>query len=326
MIGESKHLRDPFQVHVLFKDHYKGTIDGLFDEAATRFPGLDWELEAIGRDRIDTRDVTFAVDAGAPEPLRGMTKITGTPGRLDCRWARALGTSRLSFPDASEAVAGHSDHLTITVAAPRRDTSLAARFDAARRATCLGAVLAGRPEAAAVHFPSAELIVRPERWNDAAETAMRGEVPVLQWIGIYANTFRWDGPGPVPVTVGTFGMAAFLGHEIVMPKVRLDTDDAAEWVAVTVRMLMESDHVFRDGDTLGVEGGGRPIRIRHLAAGQLGMHTDTWALFHEASLLDDRAHCGIPQRKKVADAPENIVTGDWNALKNKLYCFVAGGR
>lgn len=325
MSSGDRQLREPFRVHVLFDAPVKCPVSELFDGAAGRFPGLDWDLNAAGRPEIDSEAVTFAVDAGADEPVRGMTKIAGVPGPCPASWREALATSQMSFPNAAEVVARHTDHLSITVAAPRLDTSLAARFDAARRATCLGAVLAQLPQASAVYFPSSELLVRPAQWDVAAETAMRGEVPILEWIGLNATTFQWDGLLPEPITVATLGMAAFTGHEIVMPKVRLPMFEAAEWVGVSVRMLMESDHVFRDGDTLGFEGGDKPIRLRHVSEGQLGMRTPAWALFHDASLLDDVVHCGIPRERRVAQGGDDIMIGDWNALKKKLYCFVAGG-
>ncbi|MEM9343440.1 MAG: hypothetical protein AAGA87_10385 [Pseudomonadota bacterium] len=322
-----KRLADDFTIYVLFSEPLKGTVAEILEAVAEDYPGIDWSSSQIGGE-IDTQGVTLSTDLGiSKDEARGRTTFMGMPGRCELDWTPIFEMSRIVNPEAEQAVLRHTDHLSISVGSPQGNTSVAARFDAARRLTCLGAVFAKLPITLGVYFPSADLLVKPEDWVSAAETAMKGEVPVMQWMALYVNQFQWDGPAPEPVTVGTIGLAAFNGHELVMPQVQLPAGDAAHWIYMTVRMLLEAGHEFADGNTLGVEGQGKPIRIRLVAEGaETGGQTDQWFLFHEASLLDDEKVLGPRGGRPPPPGVDNSIMGDWDDLKNKLYSFVAGGR
>jgi hypothetical protein len=321
-----KRLNADFTIHVLLSDRLETTVAELVREAEDTYPGLDWSFESQGQGKIDTRDVTVAVDLARPGEARGLTRISGYPGRCELNWDHVFDMSRVIYPNARDAVGYHTDFLSITVSPPKGDTTLAARFDAARRMTCLGALLARLPMALGVYFSSADLLVPPRLWVEAAETALKGEVPVLQWIAIYANQSDCTIEENPPVTTGTVGMAAFNGHEIVMPQARIPAQASAEWIFMTVRMLLESDHQFRDSDTLGVEGEGCLIRIRHLKEGQHEMQTDAWLLFHPSTVMDEESLCGPRSRINPPPGMDTRYSGDWESLKNKLYSFVASGR
>ncbi len=328
-----KRLSEDFSIYVLFSDHLQGGIKEVLDAVAEDYKGVDWSSHQMGPDQIDTRGVTLSTDFGLLEDFgadaaRGKTSFIGMPGRCQIDWDPVLQASRLINPDGRLAVERHTDHLQISVGSPKGDTSLAARFDAARRVTCIGAVLAKLPITLGVYFPNADLLVPPDQWVKAADTAMKGEIPVLQWMSIYTNFFEWDGPEPKPVTAGTIGLAAFNGHELLMPQARVTGPEAGKWMYGAVRMMLEAGHEFGDGNTMGVEGEGKPIRIRHVKEGGLDgqAQTDTWVFFHETSLLDDEKLLGERELAPPPPGFNNEVRGNWDTLKNQLYSFVAGGK
>ncbi len=328
-----KRLSEDFSIYVLFSERLEARVGEILDAVAEDYEGVDWSSHQLGPDLVDTRGVTLSTDLGRSGDLqkdkaRGKTTFMGMPGRCDINWDAVLQASRVINPNGRAAVERHTDHLHISVGSPEGDTSLAARFDAARRVTCIGAVLAKLPIALGVYFPNGDLLVPPDLWVEAAETAMKGEVPVLQWMSIYTNFFEWDGPEPRPVTAGTIGLAAFNGHELVMPQACIPGPEAAQWIYGAVRMMLEAGHEFGDGNTMGVEGEGKPIRIRHVKEGALNgeAQTDQWVFFHESSLLDDEKLLGPRALQPPPPGYDNEVRGNWDSLKNQLYSFVAGGK
>ena len=324
-----KRVSEDFSIYVLFSEPLVGRVAEVMAAVAEDYPGIDWSAEQVGGEMIDTRSVTLSTDMGGAfggdaDIPRGLTTFMSAPGRCEIDWRPVIGKSRFIFPEAGQAVDRHTDHLHVRVGSPKGDTSLAARFDAARRVTCIGAVLANLPTALAVYFPNGDTIVKPEKWVRAAETAMKGEVPVLEWMTIFLSYF--DEPGePKPVTVSTIGMAAFNGHEVVMPRARLEGAEAAQWAVSTARMLIEADNEFVDGDTLGVEGDGRPVRIRHMAEGDQGLQTDCWMLIHDSSGIDDEDMFGPRSRRPAPAGVPDEIMGDWGSLKKKLYSYLASG-
>lgn len=321
-----KRLRDDFTVHVLFSEPLQGTAGEIVAAAAEDYPGLDWSFDNLGPDEVNTRSVTLAVDFQSNSKVRGMTRFTGHPGPCLLEPEPIVEKSKYAWRDPQQArdvMARHTDYLSVSVASPKDDISIAARFDAARRATCLSAVLAKLPIALGVYFPSADLLMPPETWAKAAETAMTGKVPVLQWVNIYANHFQPDETGIHPVTVGTIGMAAFNGHEIVMPMVRIPAKEAAIFTSCAVSMLLDADHEFGDGNTMGFDAGDKACRIRHVKEGTLDLQTDAWMLFHTSSGLDDEEILGERALRPPPPGVDNSFEGDFDTLKNRLYEFVA---
>ena len=320
-----RRLREDFTIYVLFSEPLEGTASELFEAAAEDYPGLDWSFDNLGPNAINTRDVTLAVAFEKEGDPHGMTRINGMPGRCELDWEPVINVSQRSVnPEARAVIERHTDHLSLAVSAPKGDTSLAARFMAARRVTCLGAVLAKLPTALGVYLPSADLLVPPKPWIEAADTAMKGEVPVFQWIALYALPVEGHRDNRTCATVGTIGLAAFNGRELVMPQVCIPPSDSAQWIYGVTRMLLEADHVFRDGDTLGSERDHKPIRIRDVREGEQGCQTDTWMLFHESSLLDDETLLGKRGGTPPTPDMDTSIEGNWDTLKNKLYGFVAG--
>lgn len=309
-----KRLAEDFTIYVLFSDHLEAARGEIKSALQEDFPGLDWTYTDLSPAPLNTRDVSMGV--WAHQGSNASVKFIGMPGRCEVNWPDAIAKSRQIFPDAEAAVARHTDHIGISVSA--RDQTVEARFEAARRLTCIGAVLAELPITLGVFFPNADLIVSPERWCEAAQSAMAVKVPVFEWIALV----------PIQVTeeywtVSTIGLAAFNGHEIVVPLIR-DVKLAAHWATATAAMLLESDHVFADGDTAGVEGEGKPVRIRHVKEGMLGAQTDQWHLIHETSAIDEKSVYGKPSGRPMPAGSSNEVRGNWSSLKNRLYGMVAG--
>lgn len=325
-----KRLQDDFTAYVLFSEPLQGRVEEIFAAAAEDYPGVDWSTFQMGGDMIDTRSVTLSTDlgmvgTGETSGNRGRTTFMGHPGRCDVDWPDIIGKSRIIFPEGGDAVARHTDYLSVSVGCPKGETSVAARFDAARRLTCLAAIFAKLPICLGVYFPNGDTLVTPENSVQAAATAMRGEIPVTEWMTIFVNFFE-DAETPLPVTVSTIGLAAFNGHELVLPQARLAGPEAVKWIWCTVKMLLEAGHEFVDSNTLGVEGEGKPIRIRHLAEGDHGAQTDQWILIHETSLVDEMKLFGPRTGTPPPPGYDNSIMRSYDDLKNKLYSYVAGGR
>jgi hypothetical protein len=325
-----KRLKDAFTAYVLFAEPLTFRPSEILAAVREDYPGLAW-TDTLQLDMpITVGQVGLGVlfpDAEAGNEPR-MAHFSSFPGLLGVDLAHQVHASRLTFPDAAAAVARHRCYLSITV--PSVDDSLAARFDAARRVTCLAAVFARLSTCVAVYFPTSDQIVRPADWVEAAAQAMRAELPIPTWVSIYVNAMpdgrAPDGRAPAPVTVGTIGLAAFNGHEIAMPRARILPGDAAKWVFGAAKMLVERDHVFHDSDTLGMEEGGETLRIRHCPEGKADSQTDAWILLHPSSTLDEMAFFGPHSRPPAPPGVDNRRKGDTDGLRKRLYAFVTGGR
>ncbi len=318
-----KRLREGFTAYVLLTEPLAFRPSEVLAAVREDYPGLDWT------DRLEA-DLPFTageVSLGVLFPdcdetnEPSLVQFASLPGRCDVDWDHVVAQSFLANPGAADAVARHQCWLSIHLESV--DATLAARFDAARRVTCLAAVFARLPICLGVYFPSADVLATPAGWIGASEQAMRAEVPIPCWVSLYVNQMP-DGRHPTPVTVGTIGMAAFLGHEVVMPLARVPAGDAAMWVFGAVKLLIERGHVFRDSNTLGFEEGAEKLRIRHAIEGMMDLQTDHWVLLHSTSAVDEIAVFG----KRTGTPPpagfDNSVRGDEDALKKRLYAFAAG--
>lgn len=321
-----KRLADPFTVYVLFSEELEFLPSEILAAVRADYPGLGWS-DTLGFDApFRTGGVGLAafLPDDAEETGQGVVHINTFPGRLEVDWQPVFAKSWSIFPEAQAAVARHRTYLAINV--DSLDRSLPARFDAARRATCLAAVFARLPICTAVYFPSGDTIVTPANWVRAADTAMAARFPILEWFA-FAITPVPDGTSPPPVTVQTIGMAAFNGHEIVLPLVRENAAELVKWAYGAATMLLEYGHAFSDGHTMGIDGDDSlKLRIRHLPEGKLGAQTDMWALFHPKSTLDDEAMLGPRAGRPPPPGLDTSFRGDPDTLKKRLYRFFAGGR
>jgi hypothetical protein len=325
-----KRLKDSFHADILFSEPLQFRTGEILAAVREDYPSLIWTDSLNADMAIDTQrfglGVFFSGRSDVPEP--GVTRMTTMGGRLNANWEDVLWKSRFTNPQGKAAVDAHVNHLSIGLESV--DSSIAARFDAARRLTCLAAVFAKLPTCTGVFFPSADSLVIPQEWVKAADTAIKVAFPSLQWLTLAVNAFR-DGPNTGLVTVNTIGLAAFTGTEIVMPKVRMPPADAAKWVHAAAVMLAEHGHKFTDGDTLGPETlgpEGQPdrVRLRFAVEGQHGCQTDMWFLFHPKSELDEMSLFGARSRPPAPAGVKNEVRGESGWLGKKLYAFVAGAR
>lgn len=320
-----KRLKDSFTAYVLLTDDLEFRPSEILEAVREDYPGLAWTDKLELDTPFKTGEVSLAVfftEEEHNEP--GVVHMSSFPGQCDVDWGSVLHNAQYSFPNASEVINRHKTYLSVTVGSV--DQTLAARFDAARRATCLAAVFAKLPICSAVYFPSGDTIVQPDAWVEAADTAMQAKFPMLQWISLPIIPVP-DGKEPVPVSLQTIGMAAFNGHEIFMPLVRMHPSEAGPWVLSAAHLLLERGHVFQDSNTLGMEDSTeKPIRIRHMPEGMMGAQTDMWALLHEKTTLDEMEVFGEHSRPPPPPGVDNTNRGDPDSLRKKLYKFVTGSR
>jgi hypothetical protein len=320
-----KRLKDSFYAYILLSEPLQFRTGEILAAVREDYPSLVW-TDSLNMDTpFDTNSfglgVFFSQKSDVPEP--SMTRLTSVRGRLEVNWDDILWKSRFTNPGGKAAVAAHVNHLCISLESV--DSTLAARFDAARRLTCMAAVFAKLPTCLGVYFPSADQLVTAADWVSAADTAIKAEFPSLQWMSLAVNRFTSPGEADL-ITMNTIGLAAFTGTEIVMPKTRLPAGDAAKWVHAAAVMLVELGHTFVDGDTLGPEGQPDRVRLRFAREGRHGMQTDCWFLFHPNCTLNELELFGARSRPPAPAGVDNSIRSDSGWLGKKLYAFVAGGR
>jgi hypothetical protein len=320
-----KRLKDGFYAYILLSEPLQFRTGEILAAVREDYPSLVW-TDSLNMDTpFDTSQfglgVFFSQKTDVPEP--SMTRLTCIPGKLQVNWDDILWKSRFTNPQGKAAVAAHVNHLCISLESV--DSSLAARFDAARRLTCMAAVFAKLPTCLGVYFPSADQLVTPENWAKAADTALKAEFPSLQWMSLAVN--RFAGPDDTEMTtVNTIGLAAFTGTEVVMAKTKLPPAEAVKWVHAAAVMLVELGHKFVDGDTLGPEGQPDRVRLRFAKEGLHGMQTDCWFLIHPDSAVDEFELFGERSRPPAPKGVDNSIRSENGWLGKKLYAFVAGGR
>ena len=280
-----RRLREDFNVHILLSEPLVAGLDEILAAARADFPELTWNDLGGSRAVLDTTtscDLAWQGDARLNEPDE--TRFITRAGRASLHWGHAFQLARATFPNAEDAVARHQSWLEIRV--PSRGTSLAARFDAACRVTCLGAIFAAFPTCLAVYFQSGNTIVSPERWTAAAREALKPRLPFFEWFGFYANPLVHEGK-TFGFSLGTIGMAAFNGRELVAPKAPRPAAELAGMVLEMLNATLQRGHQFQDSDTCSLEGDETIYRIRHCAEGRLEMQTDAWVLLHPDAFVNE---------------------------------------
>ncbi len=317
-----KRRTEDFSIYVLLSEPVRFTTGEILAALREDYPGLSWTDDLQLNAPVDTAALGVGVMWARKDQTRepAMISFIATPGRCDIDWADVTRKSRFAFPQAAQAIAGHVSALMISVKA--HDTSLEARFDAARRMTCVGALFARLPVCTAVYYPGADLVLAPAFWVEAAATAVRGEVPYFQWLNVVPATVP-DGRDPVPVTAHSCGLAAFLGCEVAVILARMPPVEAVKHVFAACEMLLERGHRFRDSDTIGREGSPEKFRIRFLGEGVQGMQTDVWALLHPTFPLDEEKLFGPRLLRPAPAGVDNSLRGDAGWLKKRLYGFFA---
>lgn len=326
-----KRLKEPFTAYLLLSESIQFQLEEIVQAVREDFPDLEWDLGAQVAMPFDSSRLSMGTFIGdTPKdrpPLHGMVSFLSTPGPIGIDMDDAIMKSRFVFPEAQQAVSRHQSCFSISVYST--GTSLPARFEAARRMNALVAVFAKLPICLGAYFPSADIILAPNRWVEAAETANEGKFPALAWINYIiapaaeGQIFASEGDGRF--TIFTIGCAAFNGHEIVLPSVKMDRTEALGSVLNAVIMLLEYGHDFRDGNTMGDEKQDLRIRIRHCLESKHGSQTDQWYLFHPSSSIDDIKLFGEREGRPPPAGHDNTIRGDEGWLRKGLRLF-AGQR
>lgn len=325
--GEER-LAEDFTAYVLFSEDVDFLPSEILDALREDYPDLPWTDTLQFDAPFSTSGAGIALftpKEGTSEPER-VTLISGQGRRMDdgVDWDQLILLARPSFPEARQAIEKHKAFLSINV--PSLDQSLAARFDAARRMTCMAAVFAKLPICTAVFTPHSQGILQPHRCVEAADIAMKSEFPAFQWIS-YGVGPAPDGQEPEPLTAQTIGFAAFTGREIIMPQVRIEPLEAIQSLSQALIMIAQYGHQLEDGNTMGVEGEPGPhIRVRHWKQGHRGGFADMWALIHPLSSIDHEEFFGPPANKPPPWGQENLIKGDESSLRKKLGFFLGKKR
>jgi hypothetical protein len=308
-----KRLKDSFTAYVLLSDTLQFMPSEIWDAVREDYPKLSWNLDVTVAPPFDTGRFSMAtyLGGGAADARHGFINFLATPGPLDVDFDDLIFKSRFTFPEAKHAVTAHRSALSISVSST--DGSIESRFEAARRMTCIAAVFAKLPICVGIYFPSADLILPPTSWIEAANIAMDGKVPTFQWINFSVVNYEYN-----IITAHTIGCAAFNGFEVSMPAVRLNPTEALKYVFSAVTMMLEYGHEFQDSHTLGEEGSDEKLRIRFWPEGLHDAQTDTWALIHPAYCRDEIADFGPRKGTPPPPGYDNTFKGDESWLRKKI--------
>lgn len=300
-------LEEPLTLHVLVSRPVTLALADLLAGLQALYPSAGMGACRIVGDRIDTAlggvSVLWSRDPQDRRPCA--TTLTATADGPDPGWSQIIHRSRFVFAHeaARAAIDAHQGRLTITLGAIG-DTP-AARIDAARRLTCIGAVLARDPACLALHYPAADLILPPDMWIRAAEVAVAGGFPVVQWVNILHETLP-DGRDPAPVTASSLGLAPFFGCELAVVMARLAPEAAVRLAYDACLSLAEDGVLPKEGASMESV----KLRLRLLRAGQHGVQTDVWALLHPTCALDEAEVFG-PLPQEAPDLPDPAPADGW---------------
>jgi hypothetical protein len=322
-----KRLTDNFTAYVLLSEPLQFRFPEIWEAVREDYPDLEWAFSVAVDPPFDSGTVSMGTYFGGCSPggasPNGMVSFLSTPGPIGIDLSDAIMKSRFVFPEAKQAIERHRSCFSIAVSSV--DTSIAARFDAARRMSALLAIFCKLPICLGAYFPSADIILAPNRWIEAADTSAKGKLPAMQWINYIiapASEGRFiSAEGDGRFTIFTIGCAAFNGHEIVLPSVKMDRTEALGYVYSAVTMLLEYGHEFRDGNTMGDEEQRLKIRIRHCAEGFEGSQTDQWVLFHPSSSVDDVKMFGEREGTPPPPGYDNSIRGDAGWLRKRIRLF-----
>ena len=286
-----KRLEDSFDVFLLFSEPFQFRVPDVIDAIEEEFPGLGEWFNPLDDKIHDTGDVVMGFFKNEAEPSEGMISFFSTPGSLpkDGHHDDAINRA-FAFDGAWDAWNAHTSHLTLSIKS--EGTDLASRFKAARMVTCAAAVLAADPTCVGIMFPSGDVFASPEHWRSGAKEAAANQWPMMAWFSYQVTHFAPPEPdGAQQVSCGAIGMAAFNGHEVAFAAASVKPTYAVSYVHHAMYLLLAGGNRFRDGDTLGLEGGDERLRIRYMEEGP-DAQTDSWILLHPSCAIDEIAMFG----------------------------------
>lgn len=286
-----KRLEDSFDVFLLFSEPFQFRVPDVIDAMEEEFPGLGEWFNPLDDKIHDTGDVVMGFFKNEADPSEGMISFFSTPGSLpkDGHYDDAINRA-FAFDGAWDAWNAHTSHLTLSIKS--EDADLASRFKAARMVTCAAAVLAADPTCVGIMFPSGDVFASPEHWRNGAKEASANQWPMMAWFSYQVTHFAPPEPdGAQQVSCGAIGMAAFNGHEVALAAASVKPACAVSYVHHAMYLLLAGGNRFRDGDTLGLEGGDERLRIRFKEEGP-DTQTDSWILLHPSCVIDEMAAFG----------------------------------
>lgn len=302
-------VKEDFTCYVLLSEPLQADISEILAAMREDFPSLNWPAPVFpgAAGPFDTQDGTSVVWG---DDIK-MSLIAGS-GR--CNVAFDFDKSPF-FPEASQAVARHRSYLSISAGSD--STDLADRFRAARRMTCFAALFAKLPIATAVYLANSDGLISPAHWVKAADTALNDDFPFDQWISFPFTRYAADDDGPPPVTCNTIGMAAFNGHEILIPQARCAPNEAVSLAFGAAWLLLVSGNQFVDSNTFGIEDEPARARMRFLPEGPRAQ-TDTWVMLDKSCRLDEHALFGERTGQPPPEGYDNSVQPRPDYLKQLL--------
>lgn len=274
-------LTQDVECYVLFDAPLQFAMADVLDGLRQVYPNFKWdgeEADAV----FDTTDLVHTRLKASGRSGHVMVEITALPGRLPGRLDVPIARSKL-FPNAADAVARHQSYLCIS--AKSQGSSLTERFFAAAHVTCVSALFAAMETTQAVFYPSADMLLKPENWLEAAATAHLEEWPIEHWVSFHLSKVHRAEARPPEFSCGSLGMAAFTGQEVAFPLAPVAPADAAKAVCGAVYLLSTGGDLFSRASALDLDDGYPPLAIRHLEEGAHGAQTDTWLLVHPLSRL-----------------------------------------
>ncbi|MGF1501053.1 MAG: hypothetical protein ACFBSD_04480 [Paracoccaceae bacterium] len=211
------------------------------------------------------------------------------------------------FRDARQALEHTESYLHVAILAGKGQTDYADRFEQARLLAQFSAIFAKLPAARAVWFTPADVLMAPEHWIEAAESATAATFPIVRWMRFMPEMITVDGVSQMRVL--TDGMSYFDGAEVSFAPAPVSQGDALAGTYQAVWLLLNGSP-FRDGDTFGVEGDAQRLRVRFHPKGRDGASRDTWVIFHPDSPVDDLEQYGARPRPPAPEGTDNTLPAD----------------
>ena len=275
------------------------SVDILFSEALDF--GLEEIANAVSEDYPETAISVHPVHAGkhikTDEPVLGMLKP------VDPRNGYVVTLNGLGAPDeefraadnseiawhsggfahcAIDALASHTSYVSVSI--QTMDHSRGARFRAVRQLMAVSAVLAELPIALGVLVHWSSHMIEPGFWVEGVKKAMRGELPLSQWISYRSGWVNAGNKSDMLTSGYTKGLRSFVGYEVHLASAPIPPSDAKLLLKNVCSTILQCETAPRNGDLLGLDNDPVKYKVRRSqnAKGTMDpvlvlMHPDIWA-------------------------------------------------
>ncbi|MCV6577010.1 MAG: DUF4261 domain-containing protein [Cohaesibacter sp.] len=162
----------------------------------------------------------------------------------------------LAWSEAGVAVAAHKAHIVVGCLELPSNHEQALHF--AIMNSLATAAVSEVVSGLGVYWSSAQLLISPDGFGEAARGILNKQLPVEDWINLF--WIRGEQEGSLAVGCVTSGAFAFLGMEIEFLPTRLQPADLAQKIFGVFQYLLMNGAVLNDGDTLG-QSEGETMRV-----------------------------------------------------------------